>query len=98
MTTNTTPQDFAFETTHPVTAEDMTRFGAEDESRDGYELDIYSLVNADGYRETNNTGIQVLYHAEAGRAGVLYGGEGVWTDCNSSEDAVRRYLADEMVN
>lgn len=98
MTADTTPQDFAFESARPVTAEDMTRFDVEGERADGYELDIYCLVNAEGYRETNNTGIQVLYHAEAGRAGVIYGGSDLWTDCISSEDAVRRYLSDEMIN
>lgn len=98
MTTDTTPQDFAFETTRPVTAEVMARFGVEDESARGYVLDIYCIVDDNGDLMDNATRIQVLYHAEAGRAGVIYGGSDLWTDCASSEDAVRRYLADEMVN
>ncbi len=76
----------------------MTRFDVVGESTDGYEMDIYCLVSEGGYRETNNTGIQVLYQAEAGRAGVIWSGSDLWTDCTSSEDAGRRYLAGEMVN
>lgn len=98
MITETTPQDFAFETSRPVTAEDLARFDVEGEWADGYVLDIYCLVSEDGYRQDNATCIEVLYCAEAGRAGVIYGGSDLWTDCASSEDAVRCYLAGEMVN
>lgn len=37
----------------------------------------------------------VLYRD--GRAGVAWGGPAQWTDADSAEDAVRRFLAGEMV-
>lgn len=66
------------------------------ESMDGYAL-YWAAEFDDGFRTGN--GMQVLY--AAGRAGLVYCGSGSsgmtsWTDCSSAEDALRRYLDDDM--
>lgn len=40
--------------------------------------------------------IDVLYLPEVGRAGLAWGADADWTDCDSLEDAIRRYLGDGM--
>jgi len=40
---------------------------------------------------------EVLYIPEAGRAGLVWGGDAEWTDASSIEDAVQRYLDGEMI-
>ncbi|MGS4989928.1 hypothetical protein ACVDG9_18335 [Roseibium sp. RP-7] len=57
-------------------------------------------MNADGFLTGN--AIHIIYHDEAGRAGLVYVGSGSsgltgWTDASSPEDALRRYLVDDMV-
>jgi hypothetical protein len=49
------------------------------------------------------SGLQIAYYADHHRAGIVYVGSGasgvtVWTDCDSPEDALRRYLEDEIQN
>lgn len=39
----------------------------------------------------------LLYSAEAGRAGIAWGADAVWTDASSIEDAIQRYISDRMV-
>lgn len=45
--------------------------------------------------------LQILWHEEAGRAGIVYTGSGssgltTWTDASSPEDALRRYVEDDI--
>lgn len=40
---------------------------------------------------------EVLFFPFARRAGIAWGGNAVWTDANSIEDALNRYLNDEMI-
>lgn len=56
----------------------------------------YEVVqyNAEGYEITGERG-RVLWLP--GRGGVSFGGDAVWTDADSAEDAVRRVLADEVI-
>lgn len=54
----------------------------------------------DGDFRTGN-GIQIAWHEDSGRAGLIYVGSGSsgttdWTDASSPEDALRRYLDDDM--
>lgn len=51
----------------------------------------------------SNQRYQVVFSEEAGRAGIVFCGSGSsgatsWTDAVSPDDAIRRYLADEMAN
>jgi len=39
-----------------------------------------------------------LYFPEIGRAGIAHGADAQWTDCNSIEDAVERFVNDDMIN
>lgn len=53
-----------------------------------------------GFRTGN--GVQIAYYADAGRAGLVYVGSGssgmtAWTDCASADDALRRFLDDDMI-
>lgn len=41
--------------------------------------------------------VDVLYVEDEGRAGVAWGADAVWTDCDSAEDAVRRVCLIERV-
>lgn len=40
---------------------------------------------------------QMVYCAEAGRAGIAWGADAVWTDCEGAEDAISRYARGEMI-
>lgn len=47
--------------------------------------------------------LQIAWHAQAHRAGIVYVGSGSsgatsWTDARSPEDALQRYLNDDMIN
>jgi hypothetical protein len=62
--------------------------------------DFFFAAEFDGDFRTGN-GLHIAYCPEAGRAGLVYVGSGssgvtAWTDCDSAEDALRRYLDDEM--
>ena len=39
-----------------------------------------------------------LLYVSCGRAGIAWGADAAWTDCIDEEDALRRYLADELDN
>ena len=41
--------------------------------------------------------VEVVFFADMNRAGVAAGADAEWTDCTSAEDALRRFLAGEMV-
>jgi hypothetical protein len=58
-------------------------------------------TNDEGYATGN--AIQIVWYPEYGRAGLIYVGSGssgwtVWTDASSPEDALRRYLDDDIAN
>ena len=53
--------------------------------------------NAEDYEITGERG-RVLWLGDIRRGGVSFGGNPVWTDAASPEDAVRRVLADEVIN
>jgi hypothetical protein len=54
----------------------------------------YAAVEVEGHAEK----IAVLYAPELGRAGLAWGADADWTDCDSLEDAIRRYLGGGMDN
>jgi hypothetical protein len=53
-----------------------------------------ALVTVEGKAER----IEVLYAPELGQAGLAWGADADWTDCDSLEDAIRRYLGGGMDN
>ena len=51
---------------------------------------------------TNNS-LQIVFHANSGRGGVVMVGSGsngvtAWTDANSLQDVLQRYLGSELIN
>lgn len=68
----------------------------------GETTDGYALYGDDEHAgDAPNAEIQILWHEEAGRAGIVYTGSGssghtTWTDANSPEDALRRYVEDDI--
>jgi len=56
------------------------------------------------FREYNEEGVEnqvrgeILYSSVLDRAGIVYGGDAVWTDCSSPEDAIHRFFVDELRN
>ncbi len=71
---------------------DMRR-EVEDNPGTRYEYYTGQVFNEDGnaYAE----GIRVLYLPQEGRAGVCWGGDSRWTDCESAEDAVDRFFGND---
>lgn len=49
----------------------------------------YELWRAGAY---NQTPIYVLWFDRDGRAGIIHGGDPVWTDADSVQDAIERYF------
>jgi hypothetical protein len=45
-------------------------------------------------RVYNDTPLYILYYAADGRAGLVHGGDAVWTDADSVTDAIERYFGD----
>ena len=83
--------------TYTIEAMDLDQIAALDlqdvltrEGHAGYAAARAYGIGDDGYR--NGLMLTVLYHADAGRAGVCSNGDSQWTDCGSIEDAVERYL------
>lgn len=71
---------------------------AADLDADGFTA--FFAAEFDGDLRTGN-GIHVAWHEDSGRAGLVYVGSGSsgatdWTDADSPEDALRRYLDDDM--
>lgn len=71
---------------------------AADLDADGFAA--FFAAEFDGDFRTGN-GIHIAWHDKSGRAGLVYVGSGSsgmtsWTDAGSPEDALRRYLDDEM--
>jgi len=66
---------------------------------DGYDYELYGSYDGCDH----NLGyVQILWCPETMRAGLVYVGSGSsgatsWTDASGPEDALRRYLEDEMV-
>ena len=61
----------------------------------------FEAPEMDGDYVTGNS-LHIAYHAASGRAGIVYVGSGSsgmthWTDASSAEDALRRYLEDDMI-
>ena len=48
--------------------------------------------NEQCYIETNSEAIEVAYFPESGRAGISWGSYPEWTDADSVEDAIERFL------
>jgi hypothetical protein len=71
-----------------ITACDLLAEVAEAES--GYEAYHITPIKPDGYRES--TCAQMIWHAEAGRAGIEYGANAQWTDASSPKDAAERFF------
>jgi hypothetical protein len=42
--------------------------------------------------------LEVLYAPELGRAGIAWGADAGWTDCDSVQDAIERFLGDAMTD
>lgn len=66
---------------------------AADEPWELYEITLYG---EDGYAESGKRA-EVLWLPGEQRAGVCFGGDSMWTDADSPEDAVRRVLDDEVI-
>ena len=61
----------------------------------------FEAPEMDGDYVTGNS-LHIAYHDASGRAGIVYVGSGSsgmthWTDASSAEDALRRYLEDDMI-
>lgn len=67
------------------------RAEVEREGAEGYTAYRVIVYGEDGY-ERNGNAITLLYHEPSGRAGIAAGGPADWTDCDSPEDAVERWL------
>jgi hypothetical protein len=69
---------------------------ADETKTTSYECIPYTLVHLDdrGYRETV-TG-EMLWFPAIGRAGIAWGGGANWTDADSPEDALQRWVSGEM--
>ena len=65
----------------------------------GWVVASLPYMRDDGFRAGGC--MQVVYHAEGGRAGMTYVGSGssgatIWTDANSLGDAFRRFVEDDI--
>lgn len=60
------------------------------ENERGYDAYRVYPIGEDGYRQSVSA--QMIYNAEAGRAGIAWGGNSMWTDCSSPEDAAERFF------
>lgn len=65
-----------------LSACDLRDYAREEPGGECYRVDVQDQAER----------IDVLYYPDAGRAGLACGGDAVWTDCDSVEDAVERYL------
>lgn len=43
----------------------------------------------------NEESLGVLFFPEIGRAGIAHGGDAVWTDADSVQDAIERYFGED---
>ena len=59
---------------------------------DGVMIETYLLLPGDGLTAAG----QMLWLQDAGRAGIAWGADAIWTDAVSPDDALRRYFAGEM--
>lgn len=86
-----TPQTFDL---RPITSDRLPPglAVATEPSAHAYEVVQYAA----GYEIAGERG-RVLWLPDACRGGVSFGGDVVWTDADSAEDAVRRVLADEII-
>lgn len=57
------------------------------------------LSRRDNYRFNDHAEqADVAFFASVGRAGIAWGADAQWTDATSIEDAINRYLSDDMVS
>lgn len=61
-------------------------------SQDGVPFEVHNLKR-EGWVDT----CQMLWVPSAERAGMCFGGDSVWTDASSIENAVERWNTDTMV-
>ncbi len=61
-------------------------------------IEIYDIPAMDGDFVSSTNGTRLLWMPEIGRAALnaYQGGDWQWTDASSPQDALRRYLEDEM--
>ncbi len=88
-----TPQTFELRPIDYTRLPPLLRAEAVAPSALAYEVVQY---DANGYEISGERG-RVLWLPDACRGGVSFGGDAVWTDADSAEDAVRRVLADEII-
>lgn len=94
----TTITDISVETTDldTINAIDLSKIAAEE---GGYAAYLIIPIGDDGYRQS--VAAQMIWHSEAGRAGIAWGADASWTDAVSPEDAAERFFGlndKEMVN
>ena len=85
------------QTMDQITQDDFEAHGADlakafDVSEAELDSGAWELWRADAY---NQPALHVLWFPDAGRAGIIHGGNPVWTDADSVQDALERYFGDE---
>ena len=60
--------------------------------------DAYSITLYDADGDAVAERAEALYFSDSGRCGIAWGGVADWTDADDIEDAIARWLNDEMVN
>ena len=64
--------------------------GADDPT--DWEYYTAQTVGENGYINTGEEAIEILYSPQIGRAGIVWGADADWTDCDSAEDALDRFF------
>lgn len=91
-------------TTYRMSMDNLDAALAADLRECGETTSEYALYGNDDHAgDAPNACIQILWHEDAGRAGLVYTGSGssgqtVWTDAASPTDALRRYIEDDICN
>lgn len=70
-----------------ITAVDLNKIAAKEGGYTAYRL---TPIGTDGFRQS--VAAQMIWHEEAGRAGIAWGADGSWTDASSPEDAAERFF------
>lgn len=58
----------------------------------------YQYITATVEDQGKRYSIQILWLPDVDRAGICTGGDSVWTDATSPEDAIRRFIEDDLSN
>ena len=90
---------FSVGTPTEIEMNDLSRDLRDEADGDGWKA--YELYPDES--DVANQRLQIVWNASAKRAGIVFVGSGSsghtsWTDATSPEDAVRRYLEDDMCN